>query len=456
MEGAIKNSIILFVFGLIGILFLAKKISLEDSFVILLPFKGINFDVGLMLYAYQVILIFLLIKMFFFRFRSIVVPKFLFFYLIFISITTVVVSVLFVNFVKVENGNFFREEGRFMTQLIVLWLFQYSVVFYVVSSEWNTDRIKKAIKYFLLSATFLGVLGIIQLLAFLIFKIDILPIQIKEDGYVRTGLLQTAAGDMFIRICSLGGEPKGFAITEVVAFSMIYILRKFKIFLFSKKVTRLMMRLFIVVILLSFSTSAWVMLLAFPFLVFILDVVSLQVKLSVRRVASLALSITILAAFSFYFWDYIYYFINARILERNIVGEDFDAVIQSFLVDKPIWAVFGSGLGNIHNMANGYVPSELSFFMGNTIIVAKSGYLKIISEQGVVGFLIFFMMIGYYLYLGHKFSPKERIVKALIYLFLVLLVFFLMRTYAMMEFLFVLGLFLATIRSFVRKGSYFL
>ena len=46
-------------------------------------------------------------------------------------------------------------------------------------------------------------------------------------------------------------------------------------------------------------------------------------------------------------------------------------------------------MGNIHNLAYRYIPSENMYYMADSIFVAKSGYLKLLSELGMVGLVAF-------------------------------------------------------------------
>jgi hypothetical protein len=79
-----------------------------------------------------------------------------------------------------------------------------------------------------------------------------------------------------------------------------------------------------------------------------------------------------------------------RFVERDPI-EDFDETVLRFLEDHPDKITFGVGLGNVHIYAARYIPTYARPYMKGNIFVAKSGYLRILSELGVVG-LIFFSM----------------------------------------------------------------
>ena len=75
-----------------------------------------------------------------------------------------------------------------------------------------------------------------------------------------------------------------------------------------------------------------------------------------------------------------------------------------FLADYPQYGLFGVGMGNIHLYARNYL-AEWALLLAhdvdwalslayNTVFVPNSGYLRIISELGIVGLILF---LGTYL-----------------------------------------------------------
>ncbi len=77
-----------------------------------------------------------------------------------------------------------------------------------------------------------------------------------------------------------------------------------------------------------------------------------------------------------------------RTLGRGVV-EDFDAAILGFLRDQPERLIFGTGLGTVHLYTDPYIPRRYYHYMAANVIVAKSGYLWLLSGLGVVGALLF-------------------------------------------------------------------
>lgn len=82
----------------------------------------------------------------------------------------------------------------------------------------------------------------------------------------------------------------------------------------------------------------------------------------------------------------------ARTIERidsNGAIEDFDLAIIDFLKDNPALALTGVGLGNVHLHATRYMGVEFQHYATGKIFVAKTQYLRLISETGIIGLLLF-------------------------------------------------------------------
>jgi hypothetical protein len=83
-------------------------------------------------------------------------------------------------------------------------------------------------------------------------------------------------------------------------------------------------------------------------------------------------------------------------VEREFgVIEDSDEGILQYLLANPARAVLGSGLGNIHLYADTYLAPVVAQFASGTAFVAKAGYLRILSELGIVGLLILTAAVFY-------------------------------------------------------------
>jgi len=77
--------------------------------------------------------------------------------------------------------------------------------------------------------------------------------------------------------------------------------------------------------------------------------------------------------------------------------EDFDLAILSFLASHPGAAIAGTGLGNAHLYATPYLDPLFALYAEGNVFIAKTLYLRLISEVGVIGFFLF---LGWYFWLA--------------------------------------------------------
>jgi len=91
--------------------------------------------------------------------------------------------------------------------------------------------------------------------------------------------------------------------------------------------------------------------------------------------------------------------------------EDFDHAVLQFLADEPMQAVLGVGMGNVHLYADPYLAPVVAVFAGGTSFVAKSGYLRTISELGILGMLLWFAWVGRQIKEATKASRLEYMQK---------------------------------------------
>jgi hypothetical protein len=86
--------------------------------------------------------------------------------------------------------------------------------------------------------------------------------------------------------------------------------------------------------------------------------------------------------------------IAARTIERidsNGAVEDFDLAIIDFLKDNPGSAIAGTGVGNAHLYAQRYIDPEFQYYALGNVFTAKTQYLRLISEVGLIGFGLFLL-----------------------------------------------------------------
>ena len=80
-------------------------------------------------------------------------------------------------------------------------------------------------------------------------------------------------------------------------------------------------------------------------------------------------------------------YIFARLIRRGFIA-DFDKPVLDFLLNNKDRIWFGVGLGNIHLYASDYLTPYFRDFAANTAFVADSGWLRLISETGVIGLVL--------------------------------------------------------------------
>jgi hypothetical protein len=88
-----------------------------------------------------------------------------------------------------------------------------------------------------------------------------------------------------------------------------------------------------------------------------------------------------------------------RTIERvNSDGalEDFDKTILSWLESSPEAAIAGVGVGNAHLYATPFLDPLFALYAEGNVFVAKTQYLRFISEIGIIGLSLF---LGWYLWL---------------------------------------------------------
>ncbi len=76
--------------------------------------------------------------------------------------------------------------------------------------------------------------------------------------------------------------------------------------------------------------------------------------------------------------------------------EDFDKTILAWLETDPSAAIAGAGLGNVHLYATPFLDPIYALYAEGNVFVAKTQYLRFISELGIIGLALF---LGWYLLL---------------------------------------------------------
>ena len=422
-----------------------KRYDLLDAIAFLIPYKAIVYDVGIAVYIYQAFIFITFVKvMVFIKWDKIRINGYLLLFLTYIVLSTFIISHFFIDdwMVNLHHNSFFRQKGRYISTLLLLIFFQYSILIIYFNSVFYQEKINKLLKVFISGLLCLSILAVIQLIIFLGTGLDIFPMGMNNsDGRVRTAVHNMLSDNIgILRVNALGGEPKGLAASLSVGVSVLFLASKFEIQIIKRQ--KQIMWLFLLVIFLTLSTGGYGLMVGFFLIVFILNILKNRIKLRRVKWQQATIFFTIIAIIAINF-NVIYNIIDKRILSRaeELSGEESDGIIQDFLIANPRWGVFGSGSGNIHNLAHPYMPEELKYYMKGNIFVARGGYLKLISENGIVGLLLLFLFLGSIIFRLNKLYDQNRYYKFFLYLILTNLAFFLVRGgYVEYHFLFLLSL----------------
>jgi len=419
-----------------------KKYNPFHVLFFLAPFSSWLFNIGLNLYAFQIdILLLLLWNGFlflllknkpFFSFNN----RFVSIFFWFVIIDTLIMSILYLDHFRAftaGGGGFFRSEGRFISQ-IFLWIIWLSVIPLVYRYIKSSKDIYRYIKVYVHAILLLVVLGWIQFAAYNTLGFDIFPLDFSDAGDARSGIW-TYGGEQIFRMSSLGGEPKDFAVSSIVGFFIIHISNRNKIFY--TNFDTLLKYIVLFTAFATLSTSGFVMF-AILLPIYYLQLLLLgQLKLEFN-LKTIIVSALLVGSISFFIVeksDFISAVYEERLAGRDIVREDYDAPIQTLFTKEPQYFIFGMGLGNVHHLSYQYIPPEDSYYMANNIFSAKSGYLKMFSEVGVVGFLLFLYMnyrVINSIYRINKLTQNSEIkqMSAILYFLLIIFLFaFFARSY---------------------------
>lgn len=437
----IKSIFILLILGGVVIQLLRSKLSLVHAIIFLVPYKTITLDLGIGITAAHFFMFFWYLDFFLKGLKEFLIHKYLFLFLLYGVISTLFLSTLVIDPVHTGAGEFFRNEGRFITQIILKVFLQFGLFFIILNSIRTKRELYSLLKVWLFSWVVLALLGIVQFFIYQITRIDIFPIGHVNIDFLRYGGEINILGIPWVRICSLGGEPKGLGATLAVGLAVLYSFTSNNISI--TKFDKFLIPVFLIAVLMTLSTGA-IMMLGVVFITpVMLKILHLEFKIGALSPKVILISIVLI--FSTYkSFPYLQSIYKARIVERfesQGTIEDMDLTIISFIKANPKWLVFGSGWGNIHSLSNDYIPRRYKYYMKESVYIAKSGYLYLISEMGIVGVILFFVMVAKLVLKLLKNRKNKHESFALYTLGIVLLFLYLLRAnYVIYEFIIVLAI----------------
>lgn len=415
--------IILSIFALVSawIAISAPRLALI-TLVALAPWQGLEAEIGLRLTAYRILAACMLAAYALGvggRSRRAVLPAaMLTFMLIAVGRSIIQVAWLPDEFI---GGGILRSPFWRAVSQILMFFVDFSPIFFVPRIVRNTVEVIRLGRVYVVSCVVLSVLGWYQVGTWLLTGNNLFPIgcvaEFMSPGseLVRNALREGIAvyGDVrILRMSALGGEPKTLAIALAISLVMLQL----RIYSNGFRKTYVLTWIFLFVSMIqTLSTSGFYLWVIGTAAVYVLSrtmrlenatkhVTMGRVVLALFAFVAMTTIFTGVArlfglATSFNWWE----LAQDRIFGRDPL-EDFDIAVLQFLIHDPMSALFGVGLGNAHLYSRQFLPA-FATYAEESVFVAKSGYLKLISETGVIGLLFF--TTGAYRMCGAVIEGKE-------------------------------------------------
>jgi hypothetical protein len=379
----------------------------------LLPWQGLEVDVGLRLTPYSLSVIGLVCGIVLrssprqHKRRSPISSGLLLFFLFAVGCT--LVNLFTLPNVEVAGGVLRSPQLRSLLQIPMLAI-DFSPLWFVGKLSRNADDLGAYVKVYIASCVLLCLLGYGQVLWWSATGVDPLPIGIVNqvlggmdgDARLRTGMT-SFGGNSLLRMSSFGGEPRDLGCSLTLALFAVQLFG----FGANRKAPRsaIVAALILAVgILLTQSSSAlFACALGWALLPLLRFGGTSKVKIGGGKQALVAAMLATVALTLFFqtgrgsgvisSGEWLVGWLESRTLGRGAIVEDFDDAILSFIQDQPGHLLLGVGLGNAHLFANSYVDPEFAYYTQGTAFSAKSGYLRMISEVGVLGLTLFLFPI---------------------------------------------------------------
>jgi len=386
-------AIVYLIFILIGLAYIFrgknKYVNLAKVYVFSLPFFGLMYDVGISLTIDRFWAVVMLLDLLFNK-NSFKIDKSLKYFLFFIFYVFSITIILSQNLP--DTVNIFpplRGKYRYITQ-IIMWGIQFTTVFYFAKYLKTEEDIKQLLKTLIFSCATLSLIGIFQYLFYKRFGYNIIPIGFLQ-GEERSGMFDYLGMNIF-RVSSLGGEPKHFAYTLSIVLPLMIFSKYFK--LLDIRYYFLISTIMLINLFLTFSTQGYFLFLLniFVGLIFIIFYKGIKLKFIIYSSLFFAF-IIIFLKLNPLILDLIKLRTIERLADPSAIGasssvEDWNEAVLGFINAYPQWIITGVGLGNIHLYAQDYIPEYADYMIGN-VFVAKSGFLRLLSETGIIGLFIF-------------------------------------------------------------------
>jgi hypothetical protein len=380
--------------------------------VFLAPWHGLDVDIGVRVTAYQCALLACLLGMGIRLCLGYLTTSnrsvgFWILAYVFWTVGVSLVQIPLLREASVEGGAFRAPIVRAIIQIPVFLLAMSPVILVPLVLKLRSDIFEVG-KVYLISCVVLAIIGWFQLAVWISTGNNPLPIGYVNEllggmGPTYEGI--TSIGDeLTFRMNSLGGEPKYLGVSLVIS---VVLLQQQLYYLTDGNVRLIGLWLFLLIAAYAtLSTSAiylWVIASLLQALL-ILQKAERGSPARARPIASAVLLLVgLLAAVVIAFESIIeddqmllLAVLYARTLGRSddsVIIEDFDEAILTLLWENPLLAIVGVGLGNVHLFANEYLAPLFAEYARDTAFTAKAGYLRLVSECGIIGLVLFCLAI---------------------------------------------------------------
>lgn len=399
----IQLSLIAVIGAIIGLTALDRR-NLAYLYAFFLPFAGVTYEVGLQVNPEKMTTLYMLVFMALFheqfRFKS---------YVVLYLVTAVGITFLMSMSLPPYADEFPLLRGRLRWVFQIVYLFMsFAPLHYVPSVLKDTADVARLLRFFVLSCLLQALMGIAQYVVFQYTGADIFPMSLFMGIESKLATANFDFGHLRImRICALGGEPKNLSYSLATALAVVY-----AYFILKKQSRSLipLMLVFAAAIFLTLSSQGIVLLAIVLMLVPVLLMVYRR-KVTYRSVGT----VLAVALVSWYIWNFTFAgkLLQTRTVERFTEAkegegrggvEDFDVIILAYFQDHPQAVLTGLGLGNVHFHTSEYIPAELSYYIYKNVFVSKKGIIRIVSETGLLGLLVFALMCFIPLYNLSKYQ----------------------------------------------------
>ncbi len=323
---------------------------------------------------------------------------------IFYSVAISLARAPFLPHMDVAGGEMRAPTNRALLQ-IVYFLVILVIPLFVYPVHFKVERdCTKVVKVFLISLISLAVLGWIQLGIWYVTGFNPFPIGLIPSFF---GKFQTAdagfamAGIDLHRMCSLGGEPKDLGQAFAIGLFVVQAILACGVPTKQERRLRWCWLFLFFSLVVTYSTSA-------TFLWGIgtgLEVIVLLLKPGISsgfgRALRNAYMVALIGA-AVLIVSLSYFAVSTRSVRQIATGrtidrmglEDFDQAALGFLEQNPDWMIFGTGMGNVHLHANSFLSADAATYASGTVFRPKTGLLRMASEIGVVGIVLW--LVGFF------------------------------------------------------------